>query len=95
MAAFTGQTHRQFAGQRINGLAQRHHLLTRGMHEVDIFGQRFSQRAGHGLGTTIGHQPAPDLRLYFLAHLRDPTLELVTLEAFLETRELSPGLLLG
>ena len=67
VAALAGQPHRQPAGERLQRLAQRDHLLAAGVHEVDVLGQRLAQRLGHGLDATVGHQPSTDLGLDLLA----------------------------
>jgi hypothetical protein len=67
VAPLAGQAHRELAGERVDRLAQRRHLLAAGVHEVDVLGQRLAQRAGHGLDAAVGHQAAADLGLDLLA----------------------------
>jgi hypothetical protein len=94
VAALAGQAHGQLAGQRVDGLAQRRHLLAAGVHEVDVLGQRLAQRAGHGLDAPVGHEAPADLGLDLLAELLDAGLVLVALQPLLQ-RVSSPRLLAG
>ena len=97
VAALAGQAHGELAGERVDRLAEVGHLLPRGVHEVDVLGQRLAQRLGHGLDAPVGHQPAADLGLDLLLELVDPVLVLVVLEALLERAQrlgrVLPGLL--
>jgi hypothetical protein len=84
VATLAGQAHRQLAGERDERLAQAHHLVAGGVHEVDVFGQRLAQRLGHRLHAAVGHQATTDLGLDLLLELLDAVLVLVSLEALLE-----------
>ena len=86
VAALAGQAGGQLAGERLQRLAQRQHLVAAGVHEVDVFGQRLAQRLGHGLDAAVGHQAAADLGLDLLLEPLDAALVLVALEALLERR---------
>ena len=59
--ALAGQAGRQLARQRLDGLADVRHLLTAGMHEVDVLGQRLAQGLRHRLDAAVSHKAAPDL----------------------------------
>ena len=87
VAALAGQAHGQLAGERVDRLAQRRHLLARGVHEVDVLGQRLAQRARHRLHATVGDERPADLALDLLLQLVDAGLVLVLLETLLERRE--------
>ena len=76
----------EFAGERPDRLAERCHLLTRGVHEVDVFGQWLAERLGHRFDTTVGDKPPTDFRLDLLLQLVGARLVLVTGEALLEIR---------
>src|ERR671910_225976 len=97
VAPLAGQAYRQLAGERVDRLAQRGHLLAASVHEVDVLGQGLAERAGHGLDAAVGHQAPSDLGLDLLAEVVDPGLVLVALEPLLERgerlRRLVPGLL--
>ena len=95
VAALAGQAHGELAGEGLQRLAQHHHLLAGGVHEVDVLGQRLAQRAGHGLHTPVGHEAPADLGLDLLLQLLDAGLELVALEALLELGERLGALLAG
>ena len=95
VAALAGEAGGELAGERLQRLAQRQHLLAAGVHEVDVLGQRLAQRLGHGLDAAVGHQPAADLGLDLLLELLDAALVLVVLEPLLELGELAVHLLAG
>ena len=88
MAPLALQASGEFAGERPDRLAERCHLLTRGVHEVDIFGQRLAERLSHRFDTTVGDEPTPDLGLDLLLELVDAALVFVALEALLEVGEI-------
>jgi hypothetical protein len=85
VAALAGQAHGQLAGERVDRLAQRRHLLAGGVHEVDVLGQRLAQRLGHGLDAPVGDQAAADLGLDLLLQLVDAGSN-SSFEALLERR---------
>ena len=93
VAPLAGQPHRQLAGQRVDGLAQRRHLLPAGVHEVHVLGSGL-RSAGHGLHA-VGHSRPPDLDLDLLAELVDAGLVLVPLQPLLQRGELVGGLFPG
>ncbi len=65
------------------------------MHEVDVFGQRLSQRLGHRLDPAVRDQTPPDLGLDLLAELIDAVLVLIGLETLLQRGERLGRLLAG
>ncbi len=93
--ALAGESGGELAGQRVERLLQRLHLVADGVHELDVLGQRLAQRLGHRLGAAIGDQPAADLGLDLGLELLDAVLVLLFLEALLERRELAADLLPG
>ena len=90
VAALAGQAHRQLAGEGVDGAAQRRQLVARGVHEVDLLGQRLAQRPGQGLGAPVGDQPAADLVLELASQAVEAGLELVAGQALLERCQLAP-----
>ena len=86
------QASRQLARQRVQRLAQHLHLVARGVHELDVLGQRLAQRLGHRLGTPVGDQPATDLRLDLALEAIDAALVLLAFEALLERGQLATDL---
>ena len=95
VAALAGEARGELARQRIERLAQRLHLIARRVHELDVFGERFAQRLGHGLGASVGDEATADLGLDLLLELVDAMLVLLALEALLQRRHLALELLLG
>ena len=77
VATLARQAHRQLAGEWRDRLAQVVQLVLGRVHEVDVFGQGLAQRARHGFGAAVGHEPATDLRLDLLTQLLDARLVLV------------------
>ena len=95
VATLARQAHRQSSGQRLERLAQLHHLVPAGVHEVDVLGQRLAQRLGHRLDTTVRDQTTTDLGLDLLLEVLDPVLVLVALQTLLERGEGLRGVLTG
>ena len=93
VATLAGQAGGELAGERLQRLLQVLHLVARGVHELDVFGQRLAQRLGHGLGTAVGDEAATDLGLDLLLELLDAIVVLVALEPLLERGELAADLL--
>ena len=88
VAPLAGEARLQLAGERLDRLADLDELLAARVHEVDVFGQRFAQRAGKRLDAAVGHEPAADLGLDLPAQLVDPRLVLVFEQPLLEWRQL-------
>ena len=86
--ALAGEPRCELAGERLQCLAQLRHLLTRRVHELDVLGKRLAQRLRHGLDTAVGDEAATDLGLDLFLERVDASVELVTLEPFLQIGEL-------
>ena len=70
----------QGPGQRVDGPLEREHLLAGGVHEVDVFGERLAQGAGHRLDAPVGDETAADLGFDELAQHPESSLVLLGLE---------------
>ena len=87
--ALAGEAGGQLAGQGLDRLAHRHELLARGVHEVDIFGQRLANAAGESLRPAVGNETAPYLGLDLLLQLLDAAAVLVLQQPLLQPRQLA------
>ena len=67
--------------ERVHRALQRDHLVARGVHELDVLGERLAQRARHRLHAAVGDEPATDLLLDHLLELAQARLELLGCEA--------------
>ena len=87
MPALTRKLCGQFPGERLQRFFQALHLVTAGVHEIDVFGKRLSKRFRHCLCASVGNQLTSDFCFDFLFELFDAAFEFIFFKALFELRQ--------